>query len=161
MKSTALKLDCFSVNWPVRVNWPEGAKVGEKGVTGGKHLQKVFYVTFEMLTEHEHDKLFSDLDLHSKALAAASDALAAAETDKDRKPLERRLEELDASYRGWRAELLRRVVIGLPEGHGWDAVFSNLPEFSPDLVEAMAGYRVIGKALEAAYWALVNGETQK
>lgn len=114
-----------------------------------------------MLTDPEHDRLLADLDRHTTDLATARGAAMKAETDKERKALESHIEEMEGAYRGWRAELLRRVVVGLPEGHGWDSVFSDLPEFSPDLVEAMAGYRFIGKAMEVAYWSMVNGETQK
>lgn len=157
--------------WPVMFNWPETAKRASGGWVGGKQVKKTCYLSFMLLPDSEHDQLIAELGQRVSEIAEAKQEAAklalevsddnTAKAKKDLKELNAKVEKLESQHKGFRTELLRKVVVGMPENHGWNAFFSTLPDFSPDLVEAMAGYRVIGKAMEDAYWQLVNGEQPK
>lgn len=146
--------DRLTFDWPVEIKWPEAPKAGR---AAGRHVTKTCYVTFELVPDSDIADLQKELQQHVDTIAAADKKVREATTDQEKADARREADEAEEAYKGWRIELLRRVVVGLPDTHGFGAIFKDLPEFSPDLVEAIADYRPIGKAMEEAYWKLVNG----
>lgn len=144
-----------TVDWPVKVKLPKS--VGNtRGAAQGEHTTKTVKVTFQVLPDSEFDELMEELKTHNKTLAEARARLAEA-ADDTREAAQEAVDAASAAYRSWRVMVLRQVVVGLPAGHGFDAVFRDLPDFSPDLVEAIADYRMFGAAMETAYWEMMNG----
>lgn len=151
------------VDWPVDIKLPRSVRREGRGRLEPNFVTRTCLVTFRLLPEGELMDLRNELrdqtdrlgELRARRERAereglSDDAEAAAEE-------ERAVNQLTL----WRSRLLRRVLVGLPANHGWDAIFRELPPFSPELVEAMADRRQVGTALESAYWAMLNGDKEK
>ncbi|HYH17570.1 MAG TPA: hypothetical protein VD995_03030 [Azospirillum sp.] len=147
--------DRLTFDWPVEIKWPESAKPGR--TTTGRHTTKTCFVTFELVPDSELDDLQKELQEYIDRINTAAKKVRDATDDEAKAEAKREAEQAEADYKGWRLSLLRRVVVGLPDNHNWGSIFQDLPEFSSDLVEAMADFRPIGVGLEQAFWKLVNG----
>lgn len=156
-------VDGDRVDWPVEVKLPKSVTRNGRGKPEPVFSTKTCLATFLMVADTELEELQRELREHHEKLAdlrrrrvtakdqgLPDDAEAAAEESKAVEALTR-----------WRIALLRRVVVGFPDNHGWDAIFKTLPDFSPDLIEAMADHRQIGTAMEAAFWQMINGDKAK
>ena len=150
--------DDLTIDWPVKVKMPESVKPSQRsGRAQGRHVEKTFFLTYKLLPDSEINDLLKELQEHNERIAKAKAAVADAKSDDERDAAEKAAADAEDGFVAWRVALLREVIVGLPDNHGWDALFEELPEFSPALVEAMADYRMIGKAMEEGYWEMANG----
>lgn len=156
MKETGITL-AFGIHgvitWPVEVMVP---KTSGSDPNKNTHTRVVCYVNYEFLSDTCIQELLDNSEKLSSNLLKSSEKERSATSEKELREAKKEKEKAEKEFRSWRSILLERVVVGFPENHGWGKIFTDLPEFSPNLIREMASFRPIGKALEDAYWKMID-----
>jgi hypothetical protein len=140
--------DC--IDWPVKIKVPQAAS-RTRGAQAGTFRTITVLVTYRILPDDAFDALNRELVRQNQRIQDAKKSADEAEQ-----------EQASEDFWNWRTQLLKRVVVALPEGHGFDKLFNEVDpaahaEIDEGLLEGIAVYRFAGQALNDAYWEMMNG----